>query len=89
MKRSVKVDIFGHDYVLKSDSDDNHIQRVADLVDEKMKEVSASTNSKTVLNIAILAALNIADEYLKIKDERGLAEAKARELAQLIDSNLQ
>ncbi len=88
MKRSVKVDIFGHDYVLKSDSDDNHIQRVADLVDEKMKEVSATTNSKTVLNIAILAALNIADEYLKIKDERKQAEAKARELTQLIDSNL-
>lgn len=88
MKRSVKVDIFGHDYVLKSDSDDNHIQRVADLVDEKMKEVSATTNSKTVLNIAILAALNIADEYLKVKDEREQAKAKARELAQLIDSNL-
>lgn len=88
MKRSVKVDIFGHDYVLKSDSDDNHIQRVADLVDEKMKEVSATTNSKTVLNIAILAALNIADEYLKVKDEREQAKAKARELAQLIDSKL-
>ena len=86
MKRSVKVDIFGHDYILKSDSNDNHIQRVADLVDQKMKEVSASTNTQTVLNIAILAALNIADEYLKIKDERELAEAKAIKLAQLIDT---
>lgn len=86
MKRSVKVDIFGHDYILKSDADDNHIQRVAEFVDRKMKEVSTSSNSQTVLNIAILAALNIADEYLKIKDERELAEIKARELAQLIDT---
>lgn len=88
MKHSVKVDIFGHDYILKADTEDGHIKRVADLVDQKMKEVSLSTTSSNVSNIAILAALNIAEEYLKIKDERDRAEAKARDLTQLIDSNL-
>ena len=85
MKHSVKVDIFGHDYVLKAEAEDGHIQRVAELVDQKMKEVSLSTSSQNVSNIAILAALNIAEEYLKIKDERAQAEVKARELAELID----
>lgn len=88
MKRSVKVDIFGNDYILKADTDDRHIQKVADLVDQRMREVSLSTNSKSTINIAILAALNIADEYLKIKDEKDKAETKARELTQLIDSSL-
>lgn len=88
MKRSVKVDIFGNDYILKADTDDGHIQKVADLVDQKMREVSLSTNSKNTINIAILAALNIADEYLNIKDEKDKAETKARELMQLIDASL-
>lgn len=88
MKQSVKVDIFGNDYILKADTDDRHIQKVADLVDQKMKEVSLSTNSKNTTNIAILAALNIADEYLKIKDEKDKAETRVRELAQLIDASL-
>lgn len=88
MKRSVKVDIFGNDYILKADTDDRHIQKVADLVDQRMREVSLSTNSKSTINIAILAALNIADEYLKIKDEKDKAETKARELTQLIDASL-
>lgn len=88
MKHSVRVDIFGHDYILKADNDDAHIKRVADLVDKKMKEVSLSANSRNVSNIAILAALNIAEEFLRIKDERDRAEKKARDLTRLIDSNL-
>lgn len=88
MKRSVKVDIFGHDYILKSEAEEEHIHRVAGLVDRKMKEISINANSKSVLNIAILAAINIADEYLNIKDERERAEAKAKELTQFIDSKI-
>ena len=88
MKRSVKVEIFGHEYILKADNEDSHIQRVADFVDGKMKEVSVSTNSKSVTNIAILAALNIADEYLQIKEEREQVEAKARDLSRLLDISL-
>ncbi len=88
MKQSVKVDIFGNDYILKADTDDRHIHKVADLVDQKMREVSLSTNSKNTTNIAILAALNLADEYLKIKDDRDKAETRARELSQLIDASL-
>lgn len=88
MKHSVKVDIFGHDYILKGEAEDGQILKVAEFVDQKMKDVSVSTNSKSVVNIAILAAINIADEYLKIKDEKERAEAKARELAQLIDASI-
>lgn len=88
MKQSLKVDIFGNDYILKADTDDIRIQKVAEFVDKKMREVSLSTNSKNTTNIAILAALNIADEYLRIKDERDKAETKTRELAQLIDASI-
>lgn len=82
------MDIFGQDYTLKSEAEDGHIQRVADLVDRKMREVSMSTNSKNTVNIAILAALNMADEYLRIKDDRDRAAAKTRDLMQLVDGSL-
>jgi cell division protein ZapA len=88
LKRTVKVEIFGQDYTLRSEADDEHIQRVAELVDQKMREASLSTNSKNVLNIAILAALHIADEFIRTREERERAEVKARELTQLIDSSL-
>lgn len=88
MKHSVKVQIFGHEYIIKADNEDSHIRRVADFVDGKMKEVSVSTNTKSVTNIAILAALNIADEYIRIKEVEETAKTKARNLSSFLDTTI-
>ena len=88
MKTS-EVKIFGHTFSLRADIDDVEIQRVAEHVDTRMKEVAASSPSASVLQVAILAALDIASESPdpQIDPEMaGLVEQKADAMLQLLDS---
>ena len=66
--RSVEVQILGQRMVLKADDDPRHIERLASYVKRKVDEVSAHgpiSNSK----LALLAAINIADDYFRAIDE--------------------
>ncbi len=67
-KRSVEVEIFGQRYTLKSEFPEAQVKRVAEYVDGKMREVAEGTTSVDSLHLAILTALNIAQDYLQ---ERG------------------
>ncbi len=60
-----QVEIFGQTYVLRADADEEHVRKVADLVDSKMREVAGVTRSVSTLQIAVLAALDIASEFLQ------------------------
>jgi cell division protein ZapA len=66
-KRSIEVEIFGHRYMLKSEFPEAQVERVAEYVDGKMREVAKGTSSVDSLHIAILTALNIAQDYLQEK----------------------
>jgi len=66
-KRSIEVEIFGHRYTLKSEFPEAQVKRVAEYVDGKMREVTKGTASVDSLHIAILTALNIAQDYLQEK----------------------
>jgi cell division protein ZapA len=69
-KRNVTVDIFGQRYSLKSEVAEEQVKKVAAYVDGKMREVAEGTKSVDSLHIAILAALNITEEYLQEKGSR-------------------
>lgn len=75
-----EVEIFGQPYSLRSDAEEEHVRRVADLVDLKMREVASGTRSVSTLHIAVLAALDIASEYmhLEARAESLLAEVEER-----------
>lgn len=66
----LKVNIFGTDYPIKGTTDANYIETVAGYVDKKMREVDKAASLKPVLKVAILAALNIADELFKEREEK-------------------
>ncbi|MFC1554018.1 cell division protein ZapA [candidate division KSB1 bacterium] len=66
----VKVNIFGTEYPIKGDSDSDYIQDVASYVNNKMIEIEKSLTVKSSLKVAILAALNIADELYKEKSDK-------------------
>lgn len=70
----VQVEIFGQSYNLKGDADPKYINELSDYVDQKMREVSSATPTVESLKIAILAALNIADETRRQTDERDIRE---------------
>lgn len=67
-KHSVEVQILGQRLVLKSGDDPRHLERLVAYVKRKVDEISTGgpvSSSK----IAILAALNIADDYFRVLEE--------------------
>ena len=59
---SVRVEIFDQVYNLRG-SDADYILKLAEYVDGKMRAVSEQTSTVDSVRLAVLAALNIADEY--------------------------
>lgn len=72
VKNKVIVRIMGQEYTLVSDDSREYMQRVSNLVDDKMKEITAANKKLSTSMIAVLTALNSMDEFLKMKDERDL-----------------
>ena len=91
-ERLVEIKVFGQTYTVKTDAEEDHIQEVARHVNEKMEEVLKKTRSVSTLNVAILTALNIADDLLKEKEKRVALlkeiEMKSKDLAEKIDLRL-
>jgi len=66
----LKVNIYGTEYPIKGNTDVEYIRKVAEYVDAKMREVDESVSVKSALKVAILAALNIADELFRERSEK-------------------
>lgn len=75
-EESTAVTIFGRTYHLRGEGDSEYLIELADIVDRKMREVAEATGTADTLKVAILASLNIADDYLKVSRE-GLASGDA------------
>ena len=88
-ERVIEIKVFGQSFSVKTDSDEDHIQAVARYVNEKMEEVVKKTRSVSTLNVAILTALNIAEELLKEKEQRKAllreVEVKSKDLVDKIN----
>ena len=69
-ERLVEIKVFGQVYTVKTEAQEDHIQKVAQYVNEKMDEVTKNTKSVSSLNVAILTALNIADDLIMEKAKR-------------------
>jgi cell division protein ZapA len=65
MKHSVEVTIAGQRYVLKSEGDDDHLRTLASYVSAKLEELRGVARALPPERLAILAALNLADELLR------------------------
>ncbi|HPF34990.1 cell division protein ZapA [bacterium] len=63
--KSVTVTIYGQDYTLRGDADTAYVERVAALVDQKMREISQRSDLASTSKVAILAAVNLADDLLR------------------------
>jgi cell division protein ZapA len=64
---SVKAKILGTEYSLKAGSGREHIIEAAAYVDKVMKEISSKTPELPEIRIAVLAAVNMADELLRLR----------------------
>ena len=73
-----KIQIYGKTYNLKSSSGEIATKEVADYVDSKMHELSAIRSKTPTLDLAVLAALNIAQELMELQKQTD-ANNKERE----------
>jgi cell division protein ZapA len=89
---SVRVEIFDQGYNLRG-TDPEYILKLAAYVDSKMRAVAEQTHTVDSARLAVLAALNIADEYhlLKKKMDGGSPDSskRARQLLSALDEVLQ
>jgi cell division protein ZapA len=65
MDKVIEIEIYGQKYRIrvKGEEDEKYISHLTSYVDQKMREVAVKSKSVDVLKVAVLAALNIADEY--------------------------
>jgi cell division protein ZapA len=87
--RVVPVEIHGQRYPIRSVLDPEYVARLAMYVDEKMRAAADSTPTGDSLRLAVLAALNIADELFRCRDttrqKDGQLAARAGELERMVD----
>lgn len=69
MKKSYIVNILNQKFVLKTNNDEQHVKLVADHVNKVMNDIKKRTQTISTQNIAILGALNIAEELFARQDE--------------------
>jgi len=81
---SVRVEIFDQGYNLRG-TDPDYILKLAEYVDSKMRAVSEQTHTVDSARLAVLAALNIADEYHLLKRKvDGITPESSKRARQLI-----
>lgn len=92
MSTVVHVDIHGHRYSVRSDLDPQYVSQLAELIDERMQSVARELSSADPTRIAVIAALNIADELYRARAESAGAtdrlQAKTAEIERIVDAVL-
>jgi cell division protein ZapA len=92
MKNLIRVEILGQEYTVKSDEGEERVKNIAEYVNRKIKEVSERTKTVSTLNLAILAAMNIANDYLEaVEDKKAFTrtiEDKSGRMIEMIDSQI-
>ena len=87
--RVVNVEIHGQLYPIRSGLDPAYVAELAAFVDEKIRVASLETPAGDTLKLAVLAALNIADECFRARDEERRHHTsvanRAEELERMLD----
>ena len=86
---STTVEIFGQTYNVRGEGDPEYLAELARFVDTRMRDVAAQVATVDPLKIAILAALNIADEFSRYRRRRedavGIWIEKTEEISERLD----
>jgi cell division protein ZapA len=92
MSSVVTVEIAGQRYPIRSALDERYVAELAAYVDQKMRLASNAAPASDMLGLAILVALNIADEFFRARQEQssthGDLNARALRLERLLDDVL-
>ena len=88
MKRALDVEILGQKFTISSEAEEGYMLRVAGYVDSKMQELMQAQKPVAKSNVAMLAALNIADELHRLKDSHEAILNRLDQLTKRISTTL-
>ena len=87
--RVIHVEIHGQRYPIRSSLDGQYVAELAAFVDERMRRAARECPAGDTLKIAVLAALNVADEYFRATDadhdRRASLQNRALALERMVD----
>ena len=91
--RVVHVEVHGQRYPIRTTLDARYVQELATYVDRKMRAASDASPGSDLVGLAVLTALNIADEYFRVRDQRfsesETLTSRTSELERIVDEALQ
>jgi len=82
VKRSVTVQVAGQRYTLKTDDDDRLVRSLAAYVDTKFREVQKATRTPDTQAVALLTALQLAEELFQTRRQHAELRRRIREKTQ-------
>lgn len=90
--RVVTVEIAGQRYPIRSTLDERYVAELAAYVESRMRAASESAPNSDLLGLAILVALNVADELFRLRTQHseanGELNARALRLERIVDEAL-
>lgn len=90
MAEYIKVNILGKEYSIKSDVEERYVSQIGDYLNQKVGEVLKTTKTVATLNILVLAAMDIANDYYQARNLNeeltDMVESKSANLINYIDS---
>jgi cell division protein ZapA (FtsZ GTPase activity inhibitor) len=93
MLKRITVDILGHQYTIKTDGDEQYIQKIAEYVNAKSREIRETSQSVSTLDTIMKVAMNLADELFQEKADKEAfyrsLEQESRQLIREIESQLE
>lgn len=84
----IRVNVFGTEYTLRSDDNENHVREIARYLDEKMRIIDKNSAVKSSSKIAVLAALNIIEELFQERNNRDKLLGQLNEEARKINLSI-
>ena len=88
-KQRADVEIFGRTYTLVSDQSPAYAQEIAAEVDRRMASIAAQQNLSDTTKIAMMAAMEIADELMRVREEGKDRLAAAESAQRRLDAALE
>lgn len=90
MKKRYDIKILGQELAVLSDAEDEQVANVVQFVNDKMQDIVQSSDGLRTVDVAILAALNITEDFLKLKgvneDLCDQLQKRSETLIQLIEN---
>jgi cell division protein ZapA len=84
------VEILGRPLALKSSMPPEHLQAIAQVVNEQLRQLQQAFPASPLADLAILAALNLAGDFMEIKEDyqklQSEIEERSRHLIEMLES---